>query len=103
MAPERPWRRWERTARSFEAPRTKDAKAALEALGATGRTLVVLGADDGIAARSFRNLADVQVIMVGELNAYDVLVNDHIVFTQATLPSATPAPAEVAATEEEGQ
>lgn len=82
---------------NFEAPRTKDAKAALEALGVTGRTLVVLGADDGIAARSFRNLPQVQVIMARELNAYDVLVNDFVVFTQATLPSSAPA-----ATEEEG-
>lgn len=89
---------------SFETPRTKDAKAALEALGVTGRTLVVLGPDDGLAARSFRNLTDVQVITAGELNAYDVLVNDHIVFTQATLPSAAPAAAEESATtEEEGQ
>lgn len=82
---------------NFEAPRTKDAKAALEALGVTGRILVVLGADDGIAARSFRNLPQVQVIMARELNAYDVLVNDFVVFTQATLPSSAPA-----ATEEEG-
>ena len=80
---------------NFETPRTKDARTALEALGATGRVLVVLGNDDGIAARSFRNLPDVQVLLARELNAYDVLVNDVIVFTQATLPSSAP-------TEEEG-
>ena len=73
---------------SFEAPRTKDAKAALEALGATGRILVVLGVDDGVAARSFRNLPTVQVIMARELNAYDVLVNDYVVFSKATLEDA---------------
>lgn len=76
---------------NWDAPKTKDAKAALAALGATGRTLVVLGRDEGVAARSFRNLPEVQVIAVGELNAYDVLVNDYIVFSQATLPSSTPA------------
>jgi len=74
---------------SFDAPKTKDAKAALEALGASGRVLVVLGRDEAIAARSFRNLPDVQVIAVGELNAYDVLVNDYVVFSQATLPTTS--------------
>jgi large subunit ribosomal protein L4 len=80
---------------NFDAPSTKTAKAALAALGTTGRVLVVLGgATDAIAARSFRNLPEVHVISVGELNAYDVLVNDYVVFTQATLPSSTPAASE---------
>jgi large subunit ribosomal protein L4 len=80
---------------NFDAPSTKAAKAALAALGTTGRVLVVLGgATDAIAARSFRNLPEVHVISVGELNAYDVLVNDYVVFTQATLPSSTPAASE---------
>lgn len=78
----------------WETPKTKDAKATLAALGLTGRTLVVLGRDEAVAARSFRNLPEVQVIAVGELNAYDVLVNDHILFSQATLPIAAPAPSE---------
>jgi large subunit ribosomal protein L4 len=71
---------------SFEAPRTKDAVAALGALGLTGRVLLVIGPEDGIADRSFGNLPDVQTIQADELNAYDVLVNDWIVFTDATLP-----------------
>lgn len=74
---------------SFDAPRTKDAKAALDAIGAEGRVLVVLGRDEAVAARSFRNLPNVQVIAVGELNAYDVLVNDCVVFSQATLPTTS--------------
>ncbi|HMS90277.1 MAG TPA: 50S ribosomal protein L4 [Acidimicrobiales bacterium] len=80
---------------NFDAPSTKAAKAALAALGTSGRVLVVLGGEsDAIAARSFRNLPEVHVISVGELNAYDVLVNDFVVFTQATLPSSTPAASE---------
>jgi large subunit ribosomal protein L4 len=75
----------------FEAPRTRDAKAALEALGLVGRILVVLGADDANAAKSFRNLPEVQILENTELNAYDVLVNDYVVFTKATLPSDEPA------------
>ena len=73
---------------NFETPRTADAKAALAALGVSGRTLVVVKRDEISAIRSFRNLADVQLIEVGELNAYDVLCNDFIVFTQASLPGA---------------
>jgi large subunit ribosomal protein L4 len=71
---------------TFDVPRTKDAVAALGALGLKGRILVVLGVDDGYADRSFGNLTDIQTIMITELNAYDILCNDWIVFTDATLP-----------------
>jgi large subunit ribosomal protein L4 len=82
----------------FEAPRTKDAKAALDALGITGTALVVVGRDDAAAALSFRNLPKVQIIGPGELNAYDVLCNEWIVFTKDVLPAGTPttAPAQAA-------
>jgi large subunit ribosomal protein L4 len=73
----------------FEVPRTKDAVAALAALGLSGRVLVVLGEGDGYADRSFGNLPEVQTMVVGELNAYDILVNDWVVFTDETLPGAT--------------
>jgi large subunit ribosomal protein L4 len=72
----------------FETPRTQDAVAALEALGIEGRALVVLGPDDVNAARSFRNYPEAQIIEARELNAYDVLVNDYVIFTKATLPVA---------------
>ncbi len=77
----------------FERPRTRDAKAALAALAIEGKILLVLGPEDEVAGRSFRNLPEVQLIMAGELNAYDVLCNDWIVFTQATLPGASGAAA----------
>ena len=60
--------------------------AALAALGVDGRALVVVDRDDAAAALSFRNLPEVQLIEPGELNAYDVLCNDWIVFTEDTLP-----------------
>ena len=72
----------------FTAPKTKEAKAALGALGLSEgeRALVVLENDDEAAWKSFRNLSDrVQAIVVEELNAHDVLVNDLVVFTPATL------------------
>ncbi len=75
----------------WEQPSTKAAKSALVDLGIDGKALVVVGRDDAAAALSFRNLTEVQLITPGELNAYDVLCNEYIVFTQAVLP--TPAQA----------
>ncbi len=75
----------------FDAPRTKDAIATLEALGAEGRVLLVVPADDRNVWLSFRNLDHVHVIDPGQLNAYDVLVSDVVVFTRATVPAATAA------------
>jgi large subunit ribosomal protein L4 len=72
----------------FDAPRTKDAKAALSALGLEGRVLVVIERFDSPVALSFRNLPEVQLIKSGELNAYDVLCNDWVVFERALLPAA---------------
>jgi large subunit ribosomal protein L4 len=73
---------------SFAQPSTKEGAKALAALGVEGRVLIVLGSGDENAAKSFRNIPEVQLIAVQELNAYDVLCNDHIVFTSATLPSS---------------
>jgi large subunit ribosomal protein L4 len=70
----------------WEAPSTRDAKDALSALELHGRVLVVLSRSDQEAYKSFRNLPDVQVLLTGELNAYDILCNDWIVFTTETLP-----------------
>jgi large subunit ribosomal protein L4 len=72
----------------FDAPSTKLAAALLDSLGVTGKVMVVVERSDEMAAKSFRNLANVQVVQTGELNAYDVLCNDWLVFTQASLPKA---------------
>lgn len=71
----------------FEAPSTKAAKAALESLGVEGRVLVVITRRDRNAVLSFRNLPMVHVIAVDQLNAYDVLVSDYVVFTADAVPS----------------
>ena len=84
----------------FSEPKTSEANAALGALGLTGKVLVVLGPEEEIAAKSFRNLPRVQVIKASELNAYDILCNDWIVFTRATLPGpAGPGEAQEAVTD----
>jgi large subunit ribosomal protein L4 len=83
----------------FTKPSTKDALAALDALGITGKPLVVLTADDRNAWLSFRNLGEVHLLETGQLNAYDVLCSDVVIFTTASLPSGTPAPIGAAATD----
>ena len=75
----------------FETPKTKSAKQALEALDLAGNVLVVIAHDDTNAMLSFRNLPNVLVIDAGELNAYDVLCSDWVVFTKASLPSTEAA------------
>jgi large subunit ribosomal protein L4 len=70
----------------FDTPSTKAALTALAGLGVDGRVLVVVGRDDAAAALSFRNLPEVQLIAPGELNAYDVLCNDWVIFTRDLLP-----------------
>jgi large subunit ribosomal protein L4 len=72
---------------TWSEPRTKDAILALDALGLEGKILVVLGRDDEAAFRSFRNLMNVKTLDAGELNAYDVLDCDWVLFTDATLPT----------------
>ncbi len=72
----------------FDAPRTKAAKAALTALGIDGRALVVVDPADSTTIKSFLNLPEVQLIERSELNAYDVLCNEYVVFSRTTLPGA---------------
>jgi large subunit ribosomal protein L4 len=76
----------------WDTPKTKDALGALRNLGVRPegqkdpRILLVLDRTDEIAWKSFRNLGDrVRIILPEELNTYDVLVSDWLVFTKATL------------------
>jgi large subunit ribosomal protein L4 len=75
----------------FDAPKTKDALAALRSLGLVdqGRVLIVLDREEENVYKSFRNLPDVQLLLAPELNAYDVLCADWVVFTRSTLPGVT--------------
>jgi large subunit ribosomal protein L4 len=75
----------------FDEPKTKLGKAALSALGLDGKILLVIDRDDETAIRVFRNLPEVQLLLRSELNAYDVLCNDWIVFTRTNLPGAAAA------------
>jgi large subunit ribosomal protein L4 len=74
----------------FDEPSTKAAKKLLADLGVEGKSLVVVPDGDETTWLSFRNLTDVHLITKGELNPYDVLVADWLIFTSETLPQ-TPA------------
>ena len=73
---------------AWSAPKTKDAVSSLAALGLSGKILVVLSREDAVAFHSFANLSTVKTIDAGEINAYDVLDSDWVLFTDATLPTA---------------
>ncbi len=80
-----------------DTPSTKAARQAIEAVtGDATRVLVVLGRDDEAGWLSLRNLPTVHLIAPDQLNTYDVLVNDAVVFTREALdaflagPIATP-------------
>ena len=70
-----------------DAPKTKDAVAVLtQAVGGLGRpVLVVMHRDDELTWRSLRNVPRVHVLTEDQLNTYDVLASDHVVFTEQAL------------------
>src|SRR5688500_1835434 len=70
----------------IDAPSTKAAVEVLGKIGVEGRVLVVLTREDEATWKSLRNLQNVHALVTGELNAYDVLVSDWVVFTEASLP-----------------
>ncbi len=80
-----------------DTPRTKDALAVLKSVTDARRVLVVLAGDDEINWISLRNLPEVHLIEAGQLNTYDVLVSDAVVFTAAALDVFLGVPAEFTA------
>ena len=72
----------------WTTPKTKAAVSSLSALGLEGKVLVVIDNQDVVAYQSFRNLPNVKTIDAGEINAYDVLDCDWVLFTDKTLPAA---------------
>lgn len=68
-----------------KTPSTKVAKEALAALVDSRKTLIVLARDEENTALSLRNLPEAQVIWFDQLNTYDVVVNDDLIFSVAAL------------------
>jgi large subunit ribosomal protein L4 len=65
-----------------DVPNTKSAVALLKGVTEHKHVLVVLQRTDEVSYKSLRNVPTVHLLDVGQLNTYDVLVNDAIVFTQ---------------------
>jgi large subunit ribosomal protein L4 len=76
-----------------DVPSAKDASAMLVALlaqaGNSTHVLVVADRDDQVTWKSLRNVAGVHLIATGQLNTYDVLVSDHVVFTEGSFAAFT--------------
>ncbi|APF41494.1 50S ribosomal protein L4 [Neomicrococcus aestuarii] len=64
-------------------PSTKEALATLRGLSDRKNLLVVIDRNNDVTALSVRNLQEVHAIYVDQLNTYDVLVSDDVVFTKA--------------------
>lgn len=89
-----------------QTPSTKTAKAFLAELSERKKFLLVLGREDVTGWRSARNLPGVHVLEPGQINAYDVLDSDEVVFSVSALHTFVHGPTESAqdtATGEEDQ
>jgi large subunit ribosomal protein L4 len=92
---------------SGEKPSTKEALATLRKATEARRVLVVLAREDELSWLSLRNEPRVHLLDSGQLNTYDVLVSDAVVFTKDALDEflgvAATASEAAAATVEEGE
>lgn len=70
---------------NFDAPKTKDFVAVLAGLKVETKALVVLEADNDMAALSARNLSNVTVVDADGLNVLDIVANQKLILTQAAL------------------
>ena len=66
-----------------EKPSTKAALAALRGISERPNLLLVIERSNDVAALSVRNLVEVHTLYVDQLNTYDVLVSDDVIFTKA--------------------
>lgn len=87
----------------FAQPKTKEAVSRLEAIGADGKILLVLPRGDNTqnAHRSFANLSAVHTLSPDQLNCYDILLSDKVVFTKDSLPPVATLESSASATSKE--
>jgi large subunit ribosomal protein L4 len=91
-----------------DTPSTRTAAAALTGISSRPHLLLVVSREEHVTAKSVRNLPDLHVLWPDQLNTYDVLCSDDVVFTRAALAdflarAALPARARGAATPDESQ
>jgi large subunit ribosomal protein L4 len=80
------------TLTSGEAPSTKSAADSLAKITGARHVLVVAERTDEVTWKSLRNLPNVHLLAPGQLNTYDVLISDDVVFTQDALESFLAGP-----------
>ena len=78
---------------SGDAPGTKAAAAALARISSRPNVLLVLERADELTWKSVRNLSEVHALVVDQLNTYDVLCADDVVFTRGALDAFIAGPA----------
>ncbi len=72
-----------------EVPSTKNAMAVISALSLEGKVLLVVGREETTSWLSLRNVPNTHVLSPDQLNTYDVLVSDQVLFTKAALETFT--------------
>jgi large subunit ribosomal protein L4 len=76
-----------------ETPSTKAVVELLTGIASSKHVLIVLERGDDISSKSVRNIPTVHVLPFDQLNAYDVLVSDDIVFTKGAFDAFVAGPA----------
>jgi large subunit ribosomal protein L4 len=76
-----------------DAPSTKTAVTLLTAISERKNVLVVVERTDTVAWKSLRNSEAVHLLSPGQLNTYDVLISDDVVFTESALQAFLAGPA----------
>ena len=86
---------------SFDAPKTKDAIELMRSVEIAGSVLLVVDGHDQNIERSFRNIPRIHLILVDQLNTYDVLARDWVVFTRAALDKVNVPAKQIGSSREE--
>ena len=76
-----------------ETPNTKSALAAINSVSTAKNILVVVDRTDLVSWMSLRNVEAIHLVAVDQLNTYDVLVSDDVVFTKAAIEVLSNGPA----------
>ena len=76
-----------------ETPNTKSALAAINSVSTAKNILVVVDRSDLVSWMSLRNVDAIHLVAVDQLNTYDVLVSDDVVFTKAAIEVLSNGPA----------
>ena len=76
-----------------DKPSTKVALAAIKAISERKHVLAVIGRDETFALLSLRNLPEVHILFADQLNTYDVMISDDVIFTKAAFDRFVAGPA----------